>query len=79
MTKQKKVEYALVNLLEWAKGNRGSKHVNPYGVTEVKDALKTLTDIWGRTDYLDVDLAREYQALKVLDLDVEGGRDDEEG
>jgi len=45
MTKQKKVEYALVNLLEWAKGNRGTKHGNPYLVVEVKLSRAMLTSI----------------------------------
>ena len=36
---------ALANLLEWAKGNRGSRCGNPYAVPEVRDALKTLGHI----------------------------------
>jgi len=67
MDKQRQVEYALVNLLEWAKGNRDSKRVNPYGVPEVKEALQILTEIWGRSDYLDVDSAPEYRALNLRD------------
>ena len=66
MTKQKRTEYALVNLLEWAKGNRGTKHGNPYGVLEVKLALITLAHLWDRDDYLDVDKAKEYTALNVV-------------
>jgi len=46
---------ALANLLEWAKGNRGSKTGNPYGFLEVKNALKVLAKIDGVKNYLDVD------------------------
>ena len=44
---------SLCNLLEWAKGNKGSKHINPYGVPEVKSALETLAKLQGIKDYLD--------------------------
>ena len=70
MTKQKRSEYALVNLLEWAKGNRGSKHMNPYGVPEVKLALTTLAELYERVDYLDADRAKEYKALANYDRGV---------
>ena len=50
----KKTVKALCDLLEWAKGNRGSKDGNPYMMPEVKAALKHLADLQGKTDYLDV-------------------------
>ncbi len=46
---------SLASLLEWAKGNRGTREGNPYGKPEVKDGLKTLAHITGDSDYLDVD------------------------
>lgn len=45
----------LCNLLEWAKGLRGTKSGNPYMFKEVKDALKTISIIQGHDDYLDAD------------------------
>ena len=51
-------DQVLMDLLEWAKGNRGSKHVNPYLVPEVKAALIHLARRRGFEDpeknYLDV-------------------------
>ena len=44
---------SLCNLLEWAKGNKGSKHSNPYCVPEVKSALEHLAKLQGIKDYLD--------------------------
>ena len=41
------LEEALCNLLEWAKGNRGSRCGNPYCVPEVRDALKVLARMQG--------------------------------
>lgn len=52
---------ALANLLEWAKGNRGSKSGNPYGFPEVKNALKVLGKIEG-VNYLDVDTKKLSEA-----------------
>lgn len=49
------LETALMNLLEWAKGNRGNKRVNPYGVPEVKAALKVLARIQGVSDWMHAD------------------------
>ena len=43
----------LCNVLEWAKGNRGSKHCNPYCVPEVEAALRFLAGLQGIDDYLD--------------------------
>jgi hypothetical protein len=50
----------LANVLQWAAGNRGSKHINPYTVPEVKAALKHMAVVLGysgRGGYLDVDTA----------------------
>jgi hypothetical protein len=47
----------LMDLLEWAKGNRGSKTINPYAVPEVKQALKVLAKIQGITKWLDAQTA----------------------
>ena len=44
---------ALCNVLEWAKGNRGSKDFNPYGVPEVRAALESLAKLQGIKSYLD--------------------------
>jgi hypothetical protein len=49
---------ALADVLEWAKGNRGPKTGNPYGIPEVKNALKVLAREQGIGDYFDVDTAR---------------------
>ena len=53
---------ALANLLEWAKGNRGSKSGNPYLFPEVKNALKVLGKLQG-VNYLDVDTKKLSEAL----------------
>lgn len=48
----------LANLLEWAKGQRGSKSINPYMVPEVKAALKLLAEMKGhrgKLAYLEAD------------------------
>ena len=50
---------SLQNILEWAKGNRGKRDINPYAVPEVKQGLCTLALIQGRTDYLDADTTGE--------------------
>jgi hypothetical protein len=50
---------AIQHLLEWAKGNRGSKTGNPYCIPEVRHALKTLASIQGVKDYLDADTTVE--------------------
>lgn len=51
---------ALCDVLEWAKGNRGSKEGNPYGIREIADALKLLAKIQhgpgvGKHAWLDAD------------------------
>lgn len=43
----------LCEVLEWAKGNRGRKDINPYAVPEIKAALAHLADLQGIKDYLD--------------------------
>lgn len=53
---------ALANLLEWAKGNRGSKSGNPYLFPEVKNALKVLGKIEG-VNYIDVDTQKLSEGL----------------
>jgi hypothetical protein len=45
--------FHLQEVLEWAKGNRGSKEGNPYCFPEIKGALKHLAELQGITDYLD--------------------------
>ncbi len=54
------LERALANLLEWAKGNRGPKHSNPYGVPEVQAALTVLASRQkvDTANYLAVNTAR---------------------
>lgn len=49
------LERALCDLLEWAKGNRGRQDGNPYGVPEVRKALKALQRLRGlpAKDFLD--------------------------
>lgn len=46
--------YHLANVLEWAKGNRGPKTGNPYGIPEIKEALVFLAELEGIESYLDV-------------------------
>jgi len=43
----------LCEVLEWAKGLRGSKSCNPYAVPEVKAALQFLAKLQGAGDWLD--------------------------
>ena len=45
----------LCDLLEWAKGNRGSKNTSPYGVPEMAAALQHIADLQGRKNYLDAE------------------------
>lgn len=52
---------ALVELLEWAVGNRGRKECNPYGIPEVKTALVALAKLNGARDWMDA-LEREKKA-----------------
>lgn len=49
----------LCEVLEWAKGMRGSKTGNPYLIPEVKAALKHLADLQGINDYLDANTEQE--------------------
>lgn len=53
-----KTEHHLCEMLEWAKGNRGSRKGNPYMIAEVKAALKHLARERGFSDpdlnYFDV-------------------------
>jgi|WetSurSiteA1Bulk_404760.scaffolds.fasta_scaffold00038_72 hypothetical protein len=49
-TNEKELIKAMANLLEWAKGNRGPKDINPYMVPEVKQALELLSDLVGEDD-----------------------------
>lgn len=56
----------LANVIEWAKGNRGRKDINPYCVPEIRDALKHLARVFGKKDYLDVD-TKEF--CNKLDLE----------
>lgn len=43
----------LCEVLEWAKGLRGRKDINPYSVPEIKAALIHLAALQGIPDYLD--------------------------
>jgi len=43
----------LCEVLEWARGLRGSKHLNPYCVPEVKAALQFLATSQGVSDWRD--------------------------
>jgi len=52
MKASKKTITVLCDLLEWAKGNRGSKEGNPYLIPEVKAALQHLADLQDIKDYL---------------------------
>jgi len=53
----------LAAVLEWAKGNRGSKHSNPYGVPEVEAALRHMASLLGMKEWLDVDTAGIAKAV----------------
>lgn len=50
-----KAELCLMDLLEWAKGNRGTKQGNPYSIPEVESGLKALAKLQGRTDWFDAE------------------------
>jgi len=52
MKASKKTITVLCDLLEWAKGNRGRKDINPYGVPEIKAALEHLAKIQDIKNYL---------------------------
>ena len=54
----KKTIHHLCEVLEWAKGNRGSKSGNPYMIPEIKEALKHLAELQGIKDYLDAKTKR---------------------
>jgi len=62
---------ALADVLEWAKGNRGSKSGNPYGIPEIKAALQVLAKVQGNSSYLDVDTALLAESI-VKGLLAEG-------
>ncbi len=47
-------EKVMLDLLEWAKGNRGSKSMNPYLVPEVAAAMKHLAKRYGFKEWMDV-------------------------
>jgi hypothetical protein len=49
--------FHLCEVLQWAKGLRGSKNCNPYGVPEVEAALRHLADLQGIKDWLDAKTA----------------------
>ena len=57
-TKISRSDHHLCELLEWARGNRGTKHCNPYAVPEVKAALVYLAEKQGILDYLNVKTER---------------------
>ena len=54
MTKIQKqlVTAALMNVCDWAIGNRGSKERNPYSYPEVKEALGVLAALQGREGWI---------------------------
>lgn len=52
---------ALGNLIDFTKGNRGARDVNPYCVPEVVDALRALQSVNGCADYLDA--ADQYRKV----------------
>ena len=56
--------YHLAQVLEWAMGNRGSKHGNPYAVPEIKAALQHIATLTGNNDYLDVNLQALIKELE---------------
>jgi len=47
--------FHLANVIEWGKGNRGSKNKNPYGVPEIENALKFIAGMRRSKEWLDVD------------------------
>ena len=49
-----KTEAVLLELIEWAKGNRGTKHGNPYMVPEMKSAMQHLAKRYGFKDWMDI-------------------------
>ena len=54
MKERDEYEVVLCNLLEWAKGNRGAKNINPYAVDEVNNALVFLAKKLNIKDKLDI-------------------------
>jgi hypothetical protein len=48
----------LCDVLEWAKGHRGSKSGNPYAVPEIRAALVYLASKQGKKDWLDADTSK---------------------
>ena len=46
------VTSALMNLCDWAIGNRGNKECNPYSYPEVKEALDVLAALQGREGWI---------------------------
>ncbi len=45
--------FHLCEVLEWAKGNRGRKDCNPYGVPEIEEALRHVATLQGTKTWLD--------------------------
>ncbi len=60
MPVDKRTMWHLCEVLEWAKGNRGRQDINPYGVPEVKAALRHVAKLQGVADYLDARTARAF-------------------
>jgi len=59
MTYKQKYELtrlALENLLAWSTSSKRYQSSNPYMILPIKSAMKTLTTIDGKTDYLDLKL-----------------------
>lgn len=54
MRANKETIFHLCEVLEWAKGLRGNKDCNPYGVPEIRGALMHLAERQGmdKKDYL---------------------------
>ncbi len=69
---------SLCNLLEWAKGNRGTKSINPYSVPEVRKGLEVIAIAQGRykedrktPDYLNADTKAYIKADNCKKYDLE--------
>jgi hypothetical protein len=56
--KYSQADKLLCDVLEWAKGMRGSKSGSPYGVPEIKAALVYLASKQGKKDWLDADTTK---------------------
>lgn len=71
-TDQDKLQLVLMDVLDWAIGNRGNKHGNPYMVPEIKFALTFLAQLQGRGDNWQDAVVHPGEGMNRLGNKMEG-------